>query len=369
MKVKIKRVYLLNLLEKASTVSGTASVTPLLKSFLLEVGEGGVSKRSDNRMFHVLRTDTALSVVAHTDSFEMVDDVAPYRVLVHGEKFLNLMRNLECEDVVLNIPDAFSIKIEADEFKANWIAYDSGQFPELPKCVDTKDMLKVKVGMFVNAVERVRHATSQDSVQSSFKQVFFTEEGCWASDGFTYQRVNFPVDLKLSLPIESLDVVKFAKLSGIEEMYIGVTKDLLYFVVGQDIFLSQSSKVKTPFIQLLTKLDKKNQGHFYVEVAQMRKLIKRIGITSEKGRVYFDVAATKLTVSGKDKLDNESNESFPIKFEGAQKAKKKFPVNWEFLDNALGAVRSKGVMMVVDNNHIIFQGDDCYGVVPMIKED
>jgi hypothetical protein len=218
-------------------------------------------------------------------------------------------------------------------------------------------------------VERVKHATSADSVQSSFKQVFFNEEGCWASDGFTYQRVDFPVNLNLSLPIESLDVVKFAKLSGIEDMYIGVTKNVLYFVVGQDIFLSQTSKVKTPFIQLLTKLAQKNQGQFYVEVAQMRKLIKRIGITSEQGRVYFSVAATKLTVSGKDKLDNESSESFPIKFQGADKAKKKFPVNWEFLDDALGAIRAKTVKMIVDANHIVFQGTDCFGVVPMIKED
>ena len=367
MKIEISRLYLLNLLEKASTVSGSSSITPSLKSFLLEVGEGGVSKRDDNRLLHVLRTDRVLSVVAHTDSFTVLEDTQPYRVLVHAEKFLNLIRNLESENVTLNVPDDYSIQIEADSFKANWMSFDIKQFPDLPKCVSTKSMFKVKTAQFIKAVERVKYAAATDSVHVSLGQVFFSDEGCWAWDGFTYQQVDFKTKVAFSLPLEAVDVVKFAKLSGVAEMYVGVSDEALHFVMGQDMFVSRNPKVVAPSVDLLAKFVKKTQGSFIVEVAQLRKLIKRIGITSDNSRLIFDVKEKTLTVSGKDNLDNKSNESVPITFEGDSVAMRRFSVNWEFMDKALSAVDSKTATMYIDANHVIFRGDDCYGILPMLK--
>ena len=367
MKIEIQRLYLLNLLEKASTVSGSSAISPFLRSFLLEVEPyHDVGKGEDSRMFNVLRTDRVLGVVAHTDAFTVLEDKEPYRVLIHADKFLNLVRNLESESVVINVPDGYSVQIEADSFKANWMAFDISQFPDLPRCLSTKDMLKIKSADFIKAVERVRYASGKDSVQSNFKQVFFDESGCWAWDGFTYQQVDFETEKPFAIPLEAIDVVKFARISGVEDMYVGVSPESLHFVVGLDIFVAQNPNVKAPNTSVLDKLRKKSPGFFVVEVAQLRKLIKRIGITSDNNRIAVDVRDKSVTVSGKDDLDNKSNESVPIKFEGDVAKLNRFSLNWEFLDKALTSIESKTVKISVETSHIILEGEDSYGVLSML---
>lgn len=368
MKVQIKRLFLLDLLEKASTVTTASTTSPFLQSFLLEIGEGGTTKRTDKRLFHVLRTDTVLSAVAHTDKFELLEDTEPYRTLVNAPYFLDLVRNLESEEIILTIPDEFSIQIEADSFKANWTCFDVKKFPKVPKCIDTKDMHKMKTETFVRGVERVKYAVAKDSVQSNLKQIFFSKKECWASDGFVYQRVDCPTDVEFSLSNDAFDVTKFAKLSGVEDMYFKITDDSIFFIFGQDIFMCQKSNVKPPFMALFSKMAAKNQGRFIVEVEQLRKIIKRIGITTVENKVTFNVKQKSLTVSGEDISANKSQEVLPIEFAGSQKALRKFNVNWEFLDKALSVVRSKTIELHIDLTMLQITGEDCVGIIPMFKD-
>jgi DNA polymerase III sliding clamp (beta) subunit (PCNA family) len=356
---KIKRMYLESLLDKAMTVKTKTGIDSLLRSFLLEI--------VDDRL-RVLRTDTTLSVVAETSGIEIKKSAQlTSRVLVDGDKFYELVKNLESDDVTIIITDDRSIIISTGAFEAQWKTFKVDNYPETPNPEQT-EMFELPSFAFIVAVERVRHAMATEGVQKNFCQVFFDETGCWAHNGFVFQRVDFETPQKFALAAEGLEVLKFIKLSGAETFKIGFTDEYTIFEIGNDLFICRVPNLQIPFVGLVEEFKKSRQGRFGFEVGQLQHLVKRVSLSSDLGKrdIIFETTAELLTVTATDGLGNKSHEQMVITFTGSQTAKKKFHVDWTFLTDALAAVKKKSATMVIDVNHIMINTDDSSSIIPMM---
>jgi DNA polymerase III sliding clamp (beta) subunit (PCNA family) len=360
LKIKLKRIYLESLLDKAMTVKSGAGTDSRYRTFLLEL--------VDDKL-RVLRTDTILSVVAEMRGVKALkSDQTANWVLVSGEKFYELVKNLEAEEVTLTFTDDLSIVISAGSFEAEWMTYPLNDYERPPK-LENVEMFELPSQAFVKAVGRVRHAIASEGVHQNLKHVFFSGDSCWAHDGFVYQRIDFKSPQQFSLPMDGLEVLNFIKLSGSETFKVGFTDKYTVFEVGADSFLCKMPHLKTPTLSLLEQLKESRQGSFVFEVAQLQGLIKRVSLSSDLGKraIRINIEKESLSVSAVDMLGNKGHEEMLISFTGNQTAQKAFPIDWMFLEEALSSLHNKGAKMVIDVHHVILQSDDSFCVIPMME--
>lgn len=364
----IRRDYLQALLEKAAVVSGVVDDIRL-KSFMLQL-EGEPSS-PDEAQLTVLRTDTELSVIASTKQIEIRNWDEPKRVLIRAELLMGLVGSLECESLEFSLTESNEVNIAAGGYHATWTGLLLSSFPKLPR--DFKDTVVAKVSSkeFVKAVDRVKYIVPSDYHQKNTLNAFFDSSGCWGYDGWRYQRVSIKTDnLELRLPRKAFGVTRFIQLSGVSEFSIGIQDNLVFFLVGGDVLVCKNKKIEPPVVQYMHVIDRGRQGHFEFEIDQFKKMVTRIGVTSDvkSKRIEFEVKERSITLHSKDNFGNRSEEKMAIVFQGKQEMRKKFGLDWEWVVEGLGVVTDKSAKLFIDERHVILESSDSYSVIPMATE-
>jgi len=363
MKFIIRRPFLLALLEKAWTVTigGTLSTT-----------KGFYFVQKDDTLT-VARTDSILSAVASTNVVNWVNKEAPNEFLVDAEKFLRLIRGLACDEVSLSVEDN-EIAISGDNFNAEWLLFDLKDFPKLP--VYHREMsLEVPTIEFVGAVDRIRYAASIESLTSAYKQIYFENGACWATDGYNYQAVETKITLpnQVALPLIGLDVVKFLRLSGVSSFFLSWDDDHYYFMIGNDAFVCRRSPVQppNPLLDFYGKLSMEYHKlpYFTFEVRLLRRIVERVAITGSfsNKRIWFHVTPTTLTINGVDEDGNSSSEVLIITLNG-DKTDRTLGIHYEMLLSALASVRKESANFRFNKNHFLITSEDSTAILPLLKK-
>jgi DNA polymerase III sliding clamp (beta) subunit (PCNA family) len=360
----IRRQFLLALLEKAWTVTigGTLSTT---KGFYFVQKDDTIT---------VARTDSVLSAVASTNVVNWVDKEGPSEFLVDAEKFLRLARGLTCEEVSITVTSTNKIAISGDNFNAEWLLFDLSDFPKLPVYLREPNV-EVSTIEFVGAVDRVRYAASIESLTSAYKQIYFENKSCWATDGYNFQKVVTKIELPapIALPLIGLDVVKFLRLSGVSSFFVSWDDNYYYFTIGNDAFICQRSTAQppNPLEDFYSKLSATpNKLPFFVfEVRLLRRIVERVAITGSfsNKRIWFYVAPALLTVKGVDEDGNVSEEGMTISFNG-DKAGRTLGIHYEVFLDALQSLRDESAELRLDRNHILITSSDSTTILPLLKK-
>lgn len=368
MRFSIKRVFLEQLLDKANTVSVLGTVKEELKGFLLEL---------DGKTLRVMRTDENLAVLAQTELLTIQDPSAPHQIVVSGEKFYNLVKRLDCDEIEIATDDTGQeCMIAAGAYNGSWAsAGKPTSFPKLSAAVkptQEQEAISIDAKKFVELLERVQYAAAHESIRVSLKQLVFEDGICWASDDTIYQRVrsDLPKELRFAVPIAALDIIKFIRLSSADSIELICAGDYYFFKVGEDKFVCRAPNLRaikaTGLVALLSGESK--QGRFTAETQRLLSIVKRMSITTDvrTNRLDFEIQPGVLRVSSQDNDGNSAEEKLRINFSGSSSTKKKFGLHWEVVIHALESVRQKTVDVRIDDNHVVFASDDGLGIVPML---
>lgn len=372
MKIKIRRDYLKALLDKASAVSTAHAPINACKTFLLEVEK--IDEKS--HMLHIMRTDTKLSVLIHSQEFKLLDHEEPVRVLIPSDHLYELVQSLDTDEVELETIEGGGVKIHSGSYSGEWFTYSIKDFPPLPKLDKDSDLcFEVSAKEFVRDVERVKDLLPPVVMHLNEPWIRFTDSGeCWVYDGDRHQRItSSSLKREFAVPKNALDVIRFIKVSGMTTVVVGRTQDFWYCEVGDDLFICQIQFHAPPTIEFIHRLDRANQGYFDFETAHLQKAVERIGITSgESKNITFEVKEKELILAsgtGEEALREKSQETLPIQFMGNSRAKKVFAVNWQYFVQSLKVLGVASARMFVDIgiNYIVLKSDDSRAVIPMLK--
>jgi len=365
MVIKVKREFLEALLDRAATVSG-GTVQSFLRTFLIETSDGELT---------IVRTDTVLAAVARTKCYETDTEASQYRILVDSDKFYQLIKSFSGEVVEIEDVGNHLLRISCGNYVGSWKNEDISKFPSLPSFSQKENRIRVSAKDFVQAIERVKYAGATKTFNFAFRQIYFDKGFCWATDGSRYQdvvckAVNFPI----VLPLIAVDVARFIRLTGAENLDIERDESNFYFRVGEDLYICKNPSVSPPINPKDTYFKSsgvnKRPGWFVFEVGRLKEIVRRIGITSTIGdsRISFHVKSSEIVLSGVDDVGNKSQESMLITFQGDSQAMKKFDVQWDYMEEALSAVKVASAEFVIGESHIALRSDDSFGILPMLKE-
>jgi DNA polymerase III sliding clamp (beta) subunit (PCNA family) len=363
MQISIKQEFLMALLDRALTIS-RSEMAPLLRSFLIEVDESGV--------FRIVRTDSQLAAVASTKAFEW--DSEPLRVVVNADKLHNLVKSLSGDAVSLKVVSPTDLEIICGSYRANWRLFDIANYPVLPSFDSKKFFVEVDSSMFISLIDRVRYAAAVSTFRPEWRQLYFDKGLCWAMDGSRYQEVvsELSPDLFFALPLIACDVVKMVRLSGTQIVTMETDETYYYFRIGSDLFISINPKIPPPVNPkeaVFGALNRRDVGWFTVEVAVLKEILRRIGITSRKGdnRVRIAVKSKNVTFSSTDDDGNRSSEDLIITFNGSSLQLRTVDIQWDWLFDALSVVKAPVADLLIGPGHIGVQSEDSFGIVPMLK--
>jgi DNA polymerase III sliding clamp (beta) subunit (PCNA family) len=361
----IRRQFLLALLEKAWTVTigGILSTT-----------KGFYFVRKDD-MITVARTDSVLSAVASTNVVNWVDKEGPTEFLVDAEKLLRLVRGLTSDEVRIVVTGSNKIIIAGDNFNAEWLLFDLSDFPRLP-VYHKEPNVEIATSEFVGAIDRVRYAASIESLTSAYKQIYFENKSCWATDGYNFQSVETKIVLPdlIAIPLIGLDVVKFLRLSGVGSFFVSWDDNYYYFTIGNDAFICKRSSATPPnpfedFYNKLSTPDIHKLPYFVFEVRLLRRIVERVAITGSfsNKRIWFYVTPVALTVKGVDEDGNASEEVLIILLNG-DKTERTLGIHYELFLDALQSLRGESAELRIDRNHILITSKDSTAILPLLKK-
>jgi len=365
MEIEIKKPYLEYLLEKASVVPVGVTAPLSLQGFLFSLKEG--------KILEVCRTDTLLSVLARTDMVTVLDESPPLEVLIHSDRLSRLVKSLESDTIQMKTLSSENVEIKAGNYFACWRSLSLSKFPRIPLWKeDELSFISLDSEKFIEAVSRVLPVADQEGFQINLRQLYFQKGLCWATDGFSYREVvtGLPSTFDLILPIIAAKLVKFIKLSQMDSFLFAEDNSFYYFVLGKDVFVCRVSNVSPPSVEsLLSVLSGEKQIWFLVEKKHLIDLVSRIGITCEEGskRVSFSITDDRLTISGKDDMGNQSQESLVIGLQGSKKGKRTFDIHWEFFIKILNSMKEETVCLAVDRDFVILKEKSGYAVLPLLR--
>jgi len=363
MKIAIKRVFLENMLQKASVISGAGGVSGVSSSFLIEL---------KGEVLSVTRTDKMVSIVASTKMFDLLsppDPGKPFsnRILV-GTKFLTLVQNLDCEMIELDNADS-SLSIVADTYTAKWLLEISDAFPPIPE-VSQDNLMEIDTKEFLNCVDRVKYAATVESVTPAYKQIFFNNQECWAADDQRLQQVKtkLPINFSLILPVAVMDSLKFIKMENSSTFSFGKDKHFYIFKVGMDVCICRIPGIPIPSYMdsFVKKVGFHLIGSAKFERYRMISILRRVGVTSTVGSSRVDFSTSynvPIVVSGNDGYGNMSSEQLIVTYEGAKKV---FGIHWSDMVNALLSAKAGSVGMKIYDNFVSIETEDSLGFLPML---
>jgi len=361
-KIAIKKAYLDNMLKRVSLSPG--GLLGSINALVMGVKDG---------LFYLHRADKSVEVLVQTDLFKAVGADEKLRIVVSLDRLTQLVKFLSSKNIAFVLePGKTKIVISDGEgYEAEWSLVSGEGIPGLPSLEGKGgDETRISVEAFLSAVNCVNYAASRDGVRMDLMQIVFKDKKCWATDFFRYQETVIDSPISMVLPVAALDVLKFIGLSGVQELTIREDDDFYYFITGSDLFMCRKSKVspispKEVFFSKMSEVGSRTR--FSVERMYLMDVIKRISITSERGssKIRFKLDDKKMKLSGADDFGNKGVETLNVHVELGEVLE--FYTHWEYLLQALQAVKDDTVEMIADKNHVLISTETTLGIVPVLR--
>lgn len=295
-----KKFALQALLDKASNVVPSRDTLPVLKNFLVVVGQNSVQ---------VAATDLVLSVLATS---QMVQVQRAGTCVLPAARIRDIVKEAEDGDLTLDVKDgAAHISCGPTKWKIKIMSGD--EYPDLPDAASLT-YESIDRSKFLQALRAVKYAASVDASRPSLMLVDVKDGLMRASDGVRFQESHIGDKIKLDfqIPISAVDdLVKILGTTEAQKIEIGEDDDSLVFKIGSDVFISQ--KVTAIFPNLEEQLIKPalgNEWDLHVDKDDLASAIKRVRITAdpETSAFVMDITKGAVEVSAKDKFGSSAVE-------------------------------------------------------------
>jgi DNA polymerase III subunit beta len=150
MNIVIEKNLLLAPLTKLVNITEHRSIMPILSNILINFGKNKID---------VFSTDLELSAISHVD---FVGE-AERRIVVHGRKFLEILKEMDLESIELNIQDnLLTLRQRQTEFILS--LQDPDEYPEVREITGSEEFV-LPGAMFLQMLDKVDFAISSDETR------------------------------------------------------------------------------------------------------------------------------------------------------------------------------------------------------------
>jgi DNA polymerase-3 subunit beta len=311
-----KRFVLHTLAEKAASALAVRDLVPQLKNFQVVVGGDSIQ---------IAATDMELAVVASTEAVEVR---SPGTAVFPGRRFLDLVREAEDGDVVVEVSEADGLSARVDAGRASWVLRlaDPRAYPALPAVNGSGHPIDKQ--RFVDAISKVRYAAATDTVRAPLMLVNVARGRMQASDGVRFHQVDvaswWPSGFDVQIPIGAVEpLVHLLRSSSESHVAVGSAPDHIVFRIGQDTYIVSKSAARFPEIEdLLVRPALENETELRVGRADLIGAIRRTRIAADLDTqaVSLGLRSEAVEVSCRDKVGNVAREEIPANWEGQDRS-------------------------------------------------
>lgn len=150
MKIIVDRNVVLYPVSKVVSITEKRSLMPILSNILISFGKEKTT---------VCSTDLEVSAIIYMDCLAELEK----KVVVHGRKFLEILKELESGDIVINIEENI-MTIVQKKTEIVLSLQDPEEFPEI-KEIETKQEFFIKGKQLIDMIEKVSFAISLDETR------------------------------------------------------------------------------------------------------------------------------------------------------------------------------------------------------------
>ena len=306
MRIEIRKQVMQTLLDKAANVmGGIKDITPIVKNFLIEGTDSGIS---------VIATDLSLSVIAKTTVVRTED----FGRAIFPQMFYDIVK--EASDDIMNIVvDGREAAVMCGTAEWSIKLMDAEEYPEIPTSACASQTFD-KAG-FMAALSKVKLAMSANESRQSLRMVDIHEGKVRATDGVRLHQVVVESlkGVNMQIPVAAVDdlirLLKSPDVTDVKDIGFGVTEQLLVFQIHQDVFII--NKVVYEFPDVETAVLGPAEGNdqlLQVNKVALRAAIRRVRITADMdtNAVICVLDGNLFTVACKDKYGNTSKQTIDV---------------------------------------------------------
>ena len=309
MKFEIKQQVMRTLLDKAANVmGGTKDITPIVKNFLIECGENGIS---------VIATDMSLSVIAKTTVVRSVE----HGRAIFPQMFYDIIKEASSDVMGIVVRGRGAVvKCGNGEWTINLMDVD--EYPDIPSSADASQTFDKE--QFLHALGKVRSAMSATESRQSLRMVDVSSGKIRATDGVRLHQVEVPslAEVNMQIPVAAVDdlirLLKSPDVADVKDVGFGSTDQMLVFRIHDDLFIISKVVYEFPDVEAaILKPAEGNCKQLQVNRVALRQAIRGVRITadSDTNAIIGLVESSRLVLSCKDKVNNMSKQSIDINWD------------------------------------------------------
>lgn len=348
MKVIIEKNLLLTPLTKLVNITERRSIMPILSNILINFSKQGIN---------LFSTDLELSAISHVD---YVGDIEK-RIVVHGRKFLEILKEMESEAIELDIQDnTMVMRQKQTEFVLS--LQDPDEFPEVREISGSEEFF-VSGSVFLEMLDKVDFAISSDETRYVLTGMYLLgSEGrvsVVGTDGFRmalYQKeVEGVRDFK-GVIIPKRSIFEIGKMvTGDETVKLVVGEKHVQFSTGTVTVISRLLEGNFPDYENV--IPKNNANTLVIEKSRLLKGLRKVStIISRSEPIKVSFEDSRVEIETESDI-GRAKEVIETRYEG-EKLSMNF--NIKFLMD---------VANHIDGENIVVKAPSSYGAVLFVGEN
>lgn len=336
----VPRELMAEVLSKTVNTVSDKDVQPILKNFLIKVGDEKI---------RVLATDMSLGALAEIPAKGIGDS----GIFSAKAKKLSEMvstapdgpLHFALDGQTLTISTAYKKSGDKETWKNQWKLHcdDADLYPEFPE-FDEKLVQKVDREKFVGALDKVSFSIAANELKANLMAVYVNDGHVYAADGHRACKLEFKSALQdVMIPKAAVKLlVKLLKDSDIKDIEVVKTKFHLLFRIGKNVYHTRLLEEAFPDVESRCfKASDDYKFELTVTRKEIRDAIRRARITTEEDRRLVNIAYGKdasgdMLITSMDDTEDTSSESISVKWNGEAFEK---AINWEYLEDILTVLK------------------------------
>ncbi len=348
MNIVIEKGLLLTPLSKLVNITERRSIMPILSNILINFSRGRIDVSS---------TDLELSAISHVEH----PGEAERKIVVHGRKFLEILREMDSEPIELDIQDnTMTMRQKQTEFVLS--LQDPEEFPEVKEITGTEEF-SIPGLAFLEMLDKVDFAISSDETRYVLTGMYIVgserQISVVGTDGFRmalYQRDVEGVKGFKGTIIPKKSIIEIGRMVGED--------DEVKFVIGE-----KHIQFSTPSVTVVSRLlegsfpdyenviPKNNANTLTIEKLKFMKGLKKVStIISRSEPIKVTFADGTMEIETESDI-GRAKEIIEARYEG-EKLTMNF--NIKFLMD---------VANHIDGDTVIMKAPSSYGAVLFVGEN
>ena len=323
MKIKIKRLLLLEHLNKVSKAISTKNLVPALSGIKFDLAKTGLTlTASDNDI-------TIETFIPKNDDFSIEETGS---IIIQGKYILDIVRKIEAEYINIEVFDETKIIISTDNSEYNLNGINKRDYPNI-SLEESKNPIKLESGEFKKMINQTAFATSVDESRPQLTGINFKiikdELECNATDSYRLARkvlkLKEETTENYNIIVPGRNLQELIKIIDGDIIELHIFNNKILFKMDNTLF--QSRLINGSYPNTANLLPKDSLLKVSVGITDLYNVIDRVSILTsdkEKNIVTLETEGNILVMRSSSVELGRVEEKMPIKKDNDKEIKISF---------------------------------------------